>query len=150
MIRSKVVGILAATVVGVATLAGGAALASANTTATASCSGWSTQGSEYIRNNATGKVGGGIAYQQRKCPTSGGGYVYRYRTTMLIYAPLKSGTRAVAGIYGSKDDFCVVKPKQSDRYCATDAKVTGAYKSRGVVQKWSNGAWRTYAQGQWP
>ncbi|ADD44921.1 hypothetical protein [Stackebrandtia nassauensis] len=150
MVRSKVAGILAATVVGVSAMVGSTALASADTADAKSCSGWSTLGTEYIRNIATGKVGGGIAYQERECPTSGGGTVDRYRTTMLIYAPLKSGTRAVAGIYGSKDDFCVVKPKESDRYCATDANVTGAYKSRGVVQKWSNGAWRTYAQGQWP
>lgn len=94
--------------------------------------------------------GGGIQVQTRDCAGSGTDW-REYRTAMLIYGPMRAGTRAVAGVYnGGDEEFCVVLPGEPDQWCATPPIKHSVNAARGVVQEWRSGAWVTYAVGVWP
>ncbi|WP_109506276.1 hypothetical protein [Nocardioides speluncae] len=120
---------------------------------TASCTAWvnKTGASARIELQAPPyPAGGGIQVQTRDCAGSGTDW-REYRTAMLIYGPMRNGTRAVAGVYnGGDEEFCVVLPGEPDQWCATPPIKHSATAARGVVQEWRNGTWVTYAVGVWP
>lgn len=148
MSRSRIAAILAAMVVGIAALVGSAAPAAADSQINSICREWDTIAAANIKNDATHAVGGGIEVQRRECPypDNPDEYYVQYRVKMLIYGPMRPGTRAVAKIFGSTAEPCYVEAADPDQFCQTDP-VGNAYQAWGIVQEKRDGEWFTYARG---
>lgn len=103
--------------------------------------------SAYIRNHQdpTG-IGGGIQLQTRDC---GPDRDIESRAAMLIYTPLRTGTDAVAGVYGRNGaEYCRIPAGKT--WCATPPITGSADRIYGVVRRYlGDGVWDPYASGEW-